>query len=274
MDKSGKSPSSIAFQEGKQPTVDGFFKEFQQFFPLSEETKMEKLSIIDNKVGIHHRFNQFYKGVEVFGAQYILHERKGTVASANGHLVFALDIDVLPTLSEEDALQAALSHIDATSYMWEKTTNEAFLKNETKDNNASFYPKGVLKLSSGNKEMISENVRLVYRFDIYAEQPLGRYWVDVDANSGEIVSKLDRIHHADETASNASLYNGPQDITIDNDGAGTFTMQENTTRATSILTFNLANSTDYASAALFSATSATGFSDPAEIGRASCRERV
>jgi len=265
MDNHGQSPSSVRFQDGDQPTVTSFFKEYRKAFDLSGENDMREARISKDVIGNHYRFNQYYKGIEIIGAQFILHEKNGTVWYANGHLVPEIKMDVKPSIGEQAALQAALQSINARVYMWQNDQNETFIKKEQNDASATFLPKGELMLTSGREEMTSENLKLVYRFDIYAQEPLGRYWVDVDAKTGKIVNKLDRIQDVDVTASNTTLYNGSQDVTVDDNGAATFTTQEHTTRGAAILTYDIHNSSNFGAATLFSAGTSTGFSDAAGV---------
>ena len=259
LDKHGQSPSAIRFKEGNQPTVASFFQEYQQFFPMSQDNRTETFPVSNDKIGTHHRFNQYYKDLEVIGAQYILHEKNGKVWYANGHLVSGIEMDVIPAISERATLQAALKYINAESYMWEKPENDTFLQREQKDADATFYPKGELKLTSGKEEMVNKNIRLVYRFDIYAQEPLGRYWVDVDAKTGEIVNKLDRIHNTDNsTATGISLYNGIVSMTIDELSPTSFRLREATTRGAPIETYDMQNGTDYSLAVDFTSIAKSG----------------
>ena len=192
--KNQGNPQSLRFEEGNQPTVSAFFDDYKQAFPMADEMKMEEYKVHTDQIGTHHRYDQYYKGIQILGAQYVLHEKNGAVWYANGHLIHRLDMDVNPAISEESALTAALTHIGADIYMWENLNNEAFLKKEQNDPNASFYPQGELKLTSGRGDLSGKTMRLVYRFDIYAEQPLSRNWVDVDAKTGEIINVTTRIH--------------------------------------------------------------------------------
>ena len=116
-----------------------------------------------------------------------------------------------------------------------------------------------LKLTCGKGELIDKNFKLVYRFDIYAEKPIGRYFVDIDAQNGEIVNRIDRIHHSDILGSSASLYNGTVSMTVDEVTANTlYRLQEHTTRSAAIETYNMQNGTDYNLAVDFTASSADG----------------
>ena len=157
---------------------------------------MRLAQTFEDKLGEkHYRFDQYYKGIKVEEAQFILHKKNGFIRTANGKLVHGLSISINPRLTENTALSNATRHIGAEIYMWQKKSNEEFIKQEQKNSSATFYPQGQLKLTCGKDELLSKNFKLVYRFDIYAEKPQGRYFVDVDAQNGEIVNKIADNHN-------------------------------------------------------------------------------
>lgn len=266
-DRAGQAPTEIRFEGAQQPSVAAFFPEYKRYFQLSDDNQIQVYRSSYDELGAHHRHIQHYKGVPIIGAEFILHEKNGTVWYANGRLVHDLKMDVAPALNEAAALQAALQHIGAESYMWQNEANEAFLKQERNDANATFYPSGELKLTSGKAEITAANMKLVYRFDIYAAKPLGRYYVDVDAKTGAIVNKISRIHDADVAGSGASLYNGTVAMTVDQVSGSSFRLQENQnlTRGADIRTYNMNNGTSYTAATDFTSTSANGPWDAAGV---------
>ncbi len=257
----------IQFAQTKQPTVAAFFQAYKQYFQLSDDNQIQAYRSSHNELGSHHRYIQHYKGIPIIGAEYILHEKNGTVWHANGQLVHGLKMDVAPALSEQAALQAALRHLGAETYMWQNEANEAFLKRERADANATFYPKGELKLTSGRAEINAASMKLVYRFDIYAAKPLGRYYVDVDAKTGAVINQITRIHDVDIAGSGASLYNGTVSMTVDQVSGSSYRLQENgnTVRAADIRTFNMNNGTNYSAATDFTSTTANGPWDGAGV---------
>lgn len=257
-DRTGNAPKYMRFEPGNQPAVQAFFNDYRQIYAVSDDSQFDEMNVSSNAIGNHHRYGQTYKGIEIMGAQYILHERNGLVWYANGQLIHDLDMDVNPVLTEEGALIQAMNSVNAKVYKWENPANEEFIKNEQDDPAATFYPRGELMLSAGINDLKAENIRLVYRFDIYAEQPLGRYWVDVDAKTGDIVAKLDRIHHGDVPGSGSSLYNGPVSMTVDEVTAGNFRLQGNTTRGAVIRTFDMQTDFNYEFAVDFQSSDATG----------------
>jgi len=240
----GGSPIEIRFKEGSTVLESNFFEQYRNYFDLSNDyqfAQLQKFSDLLNQT--HYRYNLYYKGIEVIGAQFILHEKNGIIHYANGHLVHGLEVDISPLITEQTALQAAINHIGADSYMWEDEANDIFLQKLKQDPNATFYPSGELKLTVGRKKLTSENIKLVYRFNIYAQQPSGNFYVDVDAQSGEIINKVDLNHSGDALGQGLTLYNGTVQITTDSVAIDTFRLRE-ISRGSGIQTFNMQNNPD------------------------------
>lgn len=215
INKDDGSVTDIQFNNGKGVSVNAFFDEYRKAFNWSEDNEAKPFQVTRDETGlIHHRFKQYYKGIELGEVQFILHEKNGKIILANGRLIHGLNLNVEPALTESEALKFALLNINAESYMWESKKNESYFKKEQNDPAASMYPKGKLILSAKNFKLKKENFRLVYRFDIYSEKPLNRYSIDVDANSGEIVNKISKIQNGDIAGQGTSVYNGVVPITI------------------------------------------------------------
>jgi len=215
MDESLKSPVEIRFQDMQKVTITTFFEQYRKVFAWSEDNEAILFREMRDELDqTHYRYKQHYKGIEVADVQYLLHEEEGIVTYANGKLIHGLDLDVTPVLSEQQALQKALEHIGAAAYMWENKKNEAFLKSIEYSDRTTFYPEGNLKISAGLREHVSENFRLVYRFDIFTERPMSRNYVDVDAKTGDIVGVFPRMYNDDVQGKGTTLYNGEVDITV------------------------------------------------------------
>jgi Zn-dependent metalloprotease len=215
MDKHGISPVEIRFEENSQISVSSFFEAYKVYFNPSHQNEFKPFQSFTDQLGqIHYRCKQYYKGIELGEVQFLLHEKNSSIYLAHGKLIHGLDLKVKPTLSEAEALKYALAYIGAESYMWENPKNEAFLKNQQSDPTATYFPAGKLMISAGHKEMIAKNFRLVYRFDVFAEKPLSRNRVDVDAHSGEIIGVFSRINSGDVQGEGLSLYNGMVPIVV------------------------------------------------------------
>jgi Zn-dependent metalloprotease len=240
----GGSPYEIRFKEGSNVDKSVFFQKYKNYFGLSDDYQFEQLSeFSDQLYQTHYRYNLYFKGIQVNEAQFILHEKNGIIHYANGHLVHGLEVDISPLITEQTALQAAINHLGADSYMWEDEANELFLQKEKEDPNATYYPIGELKLTAGRKKLSNKNIRLVYRFNIFTQQPSGNYYVDVDAETGEIVNTIDLIETGDALGQGLTLYNGPVQITTDSVVVDTFRLRESG-RGNGIQTFNMQNNPD------------------------------
>ncbi len=156
LDKQSRCATEIKFNSGNNLPEKQFFEMYKQAFHLSDENDARDCQIFTDKLGkTHHRMKQYYKGIELAEVQYLLHEQDGLVFHAHGNFISGLNLDVSPALSEKKALQCVLNYVNAESYMWENPKNEAFLKKEQNDPKATYYPKGELKISAGQNEMIA-----------------------------------------------------------------------------------------------------------------------
>ena len=119
---------------------------------------------------------------------------------------------------------------------------------ESGDANASFYPKGELAIVQVGDNS-STDFRLTWKFDVYAQEPMSRYYVFVDAQSGAIVKKESRICNANTNGTAVTVYRGSRAIVADSYN-GAYRLKE-TTRGLGVHTYNLQKSTNYAGAVEF-----------------------
>ncbi len=185
---------------------------------------------------------------------YISHVKNGRVINQNGNWInsTAVKITGRPAVSESSALTYAVSFVGASSYKWQDQDEEAFLKKETGSNEASFYPKGKLVYYNTALENEKAQIRLAYKFDIYAQEPLSRKLVYVDAGTGAILAAADLIHDVNTPGTAVTGYSGSQAITTDS-YSGSYRLRE-TGRGNGIQTFNLKKSTNYNRAVDFTDT--------------------
>ena len=226
-------PRRIYFRDDASVQRMNYFQRYAAYLQNDEIVEISTLS--DNLGMTHTRYQQYHKGLKVIGGEYILHERNGKVVSANGYLQSDLDIDIQPQLSEREAFQMALDRVGGTLYKWQ-TEPDMFRE-----------PVGELVITSREFLMTPESYRLAYRFDIYAEQPLGRFVVDVDAKTGEILNFYNRIHTANVAATGTSLYNGTVSFTADQYGPSSYRLRQ-TVSGNGIETYDMNNGTNYSAA--------------------------
>jgi bacillolysin len=218
----------------------------------SSTSALLKNSEKDNLNMEHYRYQQSYQGIPVEHATYIIHVKNNNVISQNGKWVkdFPSLLTASPTLSANDALRKAINFVGAKTYKWQLTAEEAFIKREQNNPAATFYPTIQLVYYSGEDEVVPAAMRLAYKLDIYAQYPMSRQIVFVDAVSGNILGKRELIHATNAAGSAVTAYSGTQAITTDFTGT-TYRLRE-TGRGLGINTYNMkAAGTSYAAAVDF-----------------------
>ncbi len=236
-------PAFIEFHDGMEPEVSTFFTYLQKKFQLPAAITFQPISIeSDDRNWRHVKYQMQVSGVPVFNGIFVLHIYNDRVKKYNGYVFTNISVPTVPTLDPSDALHYALAEIGAQEYKWQLPQEEQFLKKESGNEQATFYPKGELMiLQIGNNS--SSVFKLVWRFDVYAQQPMGRWYVYVDATNGEIVKKTSRICTANTNGTAVTAYRGNRSIVADSYN-GSYRLRE-TTRGLGIRTYNMLKGTSY-----------------------------
>ena len=96
---------------------------------------------MDNMGYSQHRFQQYYKNVKIEGGEYIVHtNNKGITYAANGEILTGLDINVVPVLSDKQAIDLVLKFVNAKEYMWQSEFWIRDLKERTGKPDTTYYP--------------------------------------------------------------------------------------------------------------------------------------
>jgi len=253
LDDNGVSPVEIRLDQNRDITLSSFWELYRSTFPLSDENRIELFKDHTDQYGqTHNRYKQTYKDIEISAVQYLVHEIEGSAKYAHGKLIHGLNLDVIPSISEDEAFDIVLNKLGLS--ISDLITNQLYSVLHPENQSNKTYPGGVLQISAGPGKQVAENYRLVYRFDIYSTNPLGRYYVDVDAHSGQIVDVLTLMYDIDVAGQGLTLYDGEKPITIDSVTTDSFRLRESG-RGKGILTFNMLNRNDINEAVEFSSKS-------------------
>ncbi|MCB0477987.1 MAG: M4 family metallopeptidase [Crocinitomicaceae bacterium] len=237
-------PSYVSFRPGSEKDPSTFILWLQKNFKVDANISFELIRTEQDQLGMtHSRYRQTLNGNPIQNGVMILHIKDGKVISFNGLIYKSIDPGNA-SLSESAALVKAKSHIGATTYKWELPGEEEHLKWEQNDPTATYFPSGELVYVSPAGKYASEEVRLAYKFNIYAHQPVSRQDVYVDAQTGQILLENEIIHHADAVGTAVTGYSGNQTITTDDQGGGSFRLRE-TGRGNGVRTFNMQEGTSY-----------------------------
>jgi bacillolysin len=182
-----------------------------------------------------------YNGVELSNKMINAHCANGKLVSVNGDISEPSKISGQFGISEATALQKALNKVAAKKYKWENKSEEAHMREVLNQPDFTYQPKAV-------KTFIEIKGKLVaaYRFNIYAEVPLYRANVFVDASTGAILDEQNLICTTDVGATAATKYSGAQTMTVDQQSASLYRLRE-TGRGLGVETYNMNNTTTYSS---------------------------
>ena len=198
---------------------------------FSKDHSLKAISKNTDKKGFSHtKYQISFKNIPIEGSVYSVHSINGKIHSANGEYILGNDISVTHSLKEQEAFEKAIMHINAIKYMWE-------IGNSSR-------PIGELTIMPVDSIYV-----LAYKFDIYATEPLSRQYVFVNANTGEIIKSLNRIHIIDSEGTAKTMYNGVVAITTDSYN-GSYRLRESG-RGNGIETYNLNHGSSYATATDF-----------------------
>jgi Zn-dependent metalloprotease len=139
--------------------------------------------------GKHQRLKQYYKGIEVENASYVLHfDKKGYLTHSNGELGEEIDnnTNTDASISEKEALEKAVEALDGLKPAWTNPMLEENFRRIKEDSSATYKPKGKLLL------VLADNgkYKLAYTFGITTSEPMQDWYVYIDARNKQILKKV------------------------------------------------------------------------------------
>lgn len=170
-----------------------------------DDFKTEKIST--DQLGMTHlRLQQKYKGVPVWGSEFILHSNAlNQLREISGRFVPDLNIDVAASISSERALQIALDDLGPAEYRWLNLQQEKIIKKVYNDQTHTWKPDPELMIAPMHGDFKNGGYHLVWKMTIAVDgAKLGNYEYFVDAKTGKIINKFNSMPNA----SGVSNYNG------------------------------------------------------------------
>lgn len=203
------SPKWMNFK--KNTSLDGrtIFQQYKSAYGLGLDDEMRLIKTKEDKLGFtHYRYQQYYKGFKIDGAEVLVHDFQGKSKTANGLMVQGLNMDSNPNLSPEDAIQLAMMEVDAEVYMWEDEYSEMELKEIKKDTNASYYPEPELLWVAKSNESLNyaSSYLLAYKMDVHSLKPMDGKSIYIDARSGEVLRTISLIHSCTHVPATTTWY--------------------------------------------------------------------
>lgn len=143
----------------------------------------------------HHLFKQYKNGVPILNSEISIREIRDTIISATGLL--NQNVPNMPAaFSASQAVQYVVNHTNFYKYKWQDEAWETSIKEERRDENATYYPKPSLVIYKLDKNDFSnpDNYRLAYFVTISAmvtsETPYRDSTYILDAINGQIINRF------------------------------------------------------------------------------------
>jgi Zn-dependent metalloprotease len=249
-----ESPNFLKFKKGNTLSVENIVNTYKLDLGLTANDKLELVKKEeDNKGFTHYRYQQYFNGIEVYGAQYLIHENESSVIMANGNLVKGFKAINALNIKENVAVEKAINFIGAEKYRWQNTNEEQLLKKIKNDNNATYFPTATLVLFDKYFTQIASNYTLAYKVEVYAEKPLIKKDVFIDAQTGDVLHSINKIHTTEVTGLANTKYAGAQSIQVDSLSSSSYRLREYA-RGGGIETYNMLQGTNYGAAVDFTDT--------------------
>ena len=193
-------PNLITFKENSNIKNSNSTQIFKDQLGLKAQQSLNSISTEIDDLGFNHeKFQLFHKGVKVEFATYSIHSKQGKVTSMSGEFYNIPDVSNAPQISAQDAFIMAKNYTGAKSYMWENTVEAESIKYQMPVGELVFLP----IIDAEVKKQDFDNVKLAYKFDIYATNPVSRGDLYIDANTGEVLFYNATIKHLREHAHGA-----------------------------------------------------------------------
>jgi len=167
-----------------------FFERHRAAYRMTNPAEELKVVRIDNDdLGMKHvRMHQQYKNLRVIGGDMISHfSAEGDLETVNGYYHPELELDVTPSLSSENAAQVASD--DLKSF---------FGVAEPDDPELVVFPH-------------EEYSYLCWRLFLLSDSPPGRWEYFIDAKTGDVIFKANRIMETDVWGTGVGVMGDPRD---------------------------------------------------------------
>jgi bacillolysin len=188
-------PNLITFKEKSGYKSSDFQKIFKDQLGLKQNQNFSKLrSELDREGFTHEKFQLYHQGIKVEFATYTLHSKNGKLVSMSGEFYNIENVITIPSISAQDAFNIAVGNIGAKHYMWENVADAAIMDYQKPQGELVLLP----SMQEQGEKRTKDNLRLAYKFDIYATNPVSRGDLYIDATTGERLFYNATIKHLGE----------------------------------------------------------------------------
>lgn len=194
----GSTTRWLKISEGVGIPVEGFFTQFGRDLGLSNFDSLALTRLSDDRYGFtRKKFQQYFMGIEVQGATYLLHEKSGIVQKANGHIVPDLERSIIP-----DGAKIPIDFAEAA--IVERFSGKSASTKDIQE----FLSEPELVIASPHVEFSynPDDWFLTYRFYVLTADRTVNEYVFVDVKTGRIIKTLSMLTDVCDPAQGTILY--------------------------------------------------------------------
>jgi len=198
--------SVVSFKEDAAVNAADAKAVISNYFDLSNpgtELRLQSSNTLRSGIVVQ-RYKLFVNNIAVVHSAYNVMVQGNKIVSIHAESYsIPQNFSTTPSLTADNARAKALDFVSAKKYAWEslaedklKAVGNAALIQQLDKLIAEHYPQGELVISKnkyGNGQ-----ARLAWKFDVYSTEPLGRYYIYVDAENGKILLRDAIIKHTGE----------------------------------------------------------------------------
>lgn len=220
--RSGVSHPFITLEESAQVPFE--LRSISKTLGLDPQSELVLIKQEEDDLGnVNYRFYQTYKGVPIENSMYIIQTKNRKIVGLNGRIItdFTARRNTPATsgLAKINAINAALDIVKAKEYMWNDPAMERRIKSEKNNEKATFYPDPQLVWHTEGGQLAPNALRLAYKVDVYAKEPVSRADYFIDARSGKFIDAIDKIQPSAAYGTAATAYSGTVNIYSDYTGS-------------------------------------------------------
>ena len=213
-----ETPSSIFFdfakpsyKEVETPALLRNYLSLKAGYDVYVDAKQTNISAYLNV----KEYQQYFKGVPVAYSRYkVLIKNTDILALAGSYYDVPVSLSVIPAIAESDALSIAKKQVGAKKYAWEEmqdritATSDENIKKFLQIELQEYLPKGQLVIVKDFTNKEKADMRLAYKFNLYAAEPLSRGYIYIDAHTGKVLLYDAIIKHASVPTTVSTRYAG------------------------------------------------------------------
>jgi len=206
----------IDFRNDNNFDAQTLFINQKAMFGLTANDEMRTTKITNDEIGFTHvRYQQYYKGIIITGAECIAHQNGATLKTVNGAIVKGLAMGTKPAIAESIAFANAMKNVKAQVLIWNDKELATKMSELANDPSLLSEPKGELTIcrKNWNADFTISNLTLAYKFHIVVLPSSQSKDVFVDAQTGLVLHENILELNCNASTGNTNWY-GSQTVNV------------------------------------------------------------